>query len=33
VARVEPPDVEHGNFEELLASFPEMDAQIRAFTG
>jgi predicted cupin superfamily sugar epimerase len=30
---VEPPDVEHGNVEELLASFPEMDAQIRAFTG
>ena len=30
---VEPPDVEHGNIEELLASFPEMDAQIRAFTG
>jgi predicted cupin superfamily sugar epimerase len=30
---VEPPDVEHGNVEELLASFPEMDTQIRTFTG
>ena len=30
---VEPPDVEHGNVEELVAAFPEMDAQIRAFTG
>jgi uncharacterized protein len=30
---VEPPDVEHGNIEELIAAFPDMDAQIRAFTG
>jgi hypothetical protein len=30
---VEPPDVEHGNIEELIAAFPEMDAQISAFTG
>jgi hypothetical protein len=25
--------VEHGNIEELIAAFPDMDAQIRAFTG
>ena len=30
---VQPPDVEHGNIEELIAAFPEMNAQIRAFTG
>src|SRR5215213_5982932 len=30
---VEPPDVEHGDIEELVAAFPEMDTQIRAFTG
>src|SRR5215212_2582720 len=30
---VEPPDVEHGIVEELVAAFPEMDAQIRAFAG
>jgi predicted cupin superfamily sugar epimerase len=29
---VEPPDVEHGNIEELVAAFPDMDAQIRAFS-
>jgi uncharacterized protein len=29
---VEPPDVEHGNIEELIATFPDMDAQIRAFS-
>jgi uncharacterized protein len=29
---VEPPDVEHGNVEELVAAFPDMGAQIRAFT-
>src|SRR5215212_10036320 len=30
---VEPPDVEHADIEELIAAFPDMDAQIRAFTG
>ena len=30
---VEPPDVEHGDIEELVAAFPDMDEQIRAFTG
>ena len=29
---VEPPDVEHGNIEELLASYPDFREQIRAFT-
>ncbi len=29
---VEPPDVEHGNIEELVASYPDFREQIRAFT-
>ena len=29
---VEPPDVEHGNIEELLASYPDFREQIGAFT-
>ena len=29
---VEPPDVEHGNIEELVAAYPDFREQIRAFT-
>ena len=29
---VEPPDVEHGNIEELFAAYPDVREQIRAFT-
>ena len=30
---VEPPDVEHGDIEELVASYPDFREQIRRFTG
>jgi uncharacterized protein len=30
--QVEPPDVEHGNIEALVESYPDMDEHIRAFT-
>jgi uncharacterized protein len=30
---VEPPDVEHGDIESLVESYPDMAEQIRAFTG
>jgi hypothetical protein len=29
---VEPPDVEHGNVEELAAAYPDFREEIRAFT-
>src|SRR3712207_6878376 len=29
---VEPPDVEHGNIEDLVAAYPDFREQIRAFT-
>ncbi len=29
---VEPPDVEHGNVEELAAAYPDLREEIRAFT-
>ena len=30
---VEPPDVEHGNIEKLVAAYPDFRDQIRRFTG
>ena len=30
---VEPPDVEHGDVEELAAAYPELREEIRSFTG
>ena len=30
---VEPPDLEHGDIGALIATFPDMANQIRAFTG